>query len=148
MRDTQQAYSAYMNRRLAQSGHLWQGRFYSTVLDESHLWAAVAYVERNPVRAGMVQRAEEYPWSSAAAHCGRRRDPVLAEDWPPAGVVPDRSAWLSQEQPADQVQAIRRRTLTGRPCGGDSLLERLERLLARPLKPRKPGRPKKTKAAE
>jgi hypothetical protein len=73
---------------------------------------------------------------------------VLAEDWPPAGVVPDRSAWLSQEQPADQVQAIRRRTLTGRPCGGDSLLERLERLLARPLKPRKPGRPKKTKAAE
>ena len=78
MRDTHQAYSSWLNRRLRLSGHVWQGRFYSTALDESHLWAPVAYVERKAVRAGMAARAEEYPWSSAAARCGKRPDPLLA----------------------------------------------------------------------
>ena len=46
------------------TGHLWQGRFLSAPLDEKHLFAAVRYVERNPVRAGIVKQAQEYPWSS------------------------------------------------------------------------------------
>ena len=46
-------------------------------MDDPHLWAALRYVEQNLVRAGIVQRAEEYPWSSAAAHCGLRPDAVL-----------------------------------------------------------------------
>jgi len=116
LRDTHQAYAAWMNRRLRVSGHLRQERFYSTALDESHLWAAVAYVERNPVRAGMVERAEQHPWSSAAARCGQRSDPLLAADWPPGGVQIDWSAWLAREQPAEELQAIRGRTMTGRPC--------------------------------
>jgi hypothetical protein len=61
-------------------------------MDDPRLWAAVAYVERKAVRAGMVPRAEEYPWSGPAAHCGRRRDPVQAMDCPPVGVMPDWSA--------------------------------------------------------
>ena len=144
MRDTHQAYSSWLNRRLGQSGHVWQGRFYSTALDESHLWAAVAYVERNPVRAGLVERAEEYPWSSAAARCGRRQDPLLASDWPRGGKVTDWSAWLAGEPPAKQIDAIRGRTMTGRPCGEASFIERLEGLLGRALKPRKAGRKPKT----
>ena len=144
MRDTHQAYSSWLNRRLAQSGHVWQGRFYSTVLDESHAWAAVAYVERNPLRAGMAARTEEYPWSSAAARCGQRRDPLLATDWPPSGMEIDWSAWLAREEPAKQIEAIRQRTRTGRPCGELSFIERLEGILGRALKPRKVGRkPKK-----
>ena len=81
MRDTHQAYAAWLNRKTGQSGHLWQGRFFSCVLDpdDSHYWSAVRYVERNPVRAGLVQRAEQYPWSSAAVHCGRRPDKRLGE---------------------------------------------------------------------
>lgn len=51
-------------------GYLFQGRFGSCVLDEKHLAAAVRYVENNPVRAGMVKRAWEYPWSSARFHAG------------------------------------------------------------------------------
>jgi len=62
-------YAMRFNTRTQLSGHVWQGRFYSCVLDEAHLWAAVRYVERNPVRAGMVNRAEDHPWSSAPAHC-------------------------------------------------------------------------------
>jgi len=51
-------------------GYLFQGRFGSCVLDERHLLAAVRYVERNPVSAGIVNNAWEYPWSSAAYHVG------------------------------------------------------------------------------
>ena len=45
-------YASYWNARQRSTGHVWQGRFYSCPLDESHLWAALRYVELNPVRAG------------------------------------------------------------------------------------------------
>lgn len=53
-------YSQYFNKKMKVSGHLWQGRFYSCVLDESHLIAAGRYVEQNPVRAGIVKKPVEY----------------------------------------------------------------------------------------
>jgi len=52
------------------SGHVWQGRFYSCPMDESHLWIAPRYTELNPVRARMVEEATAWPWSSTGAHCG------------------------------------------------------------------------------
>ena len=63
-------YSQYINRRRKASGHLWQGRFYSTILDDVHVYAAVKYVENNPVRVKIVKKAEEYSWSSAKEHVG------------------------------------------------------------------------------
>jgi putative transposase len=58
-------------------------------MDEAHVYATVRYVERNPVRAGLVQVAEGYPWSSAAARCGLRRHPLLDEAFPEAGAIGD-----------------------------------------------------------
>jgi putative transposase len=49
-------------------GHLWQGRYYSCILDNAHLLAALRYVERNPVRASMVAKPWEWIWSSAREH--------------------------------------------------------------------------------
>jgi len=146
MRDTHSVYAMYFNSRTQLSGHVWQGRFYSTPLDENHLWAAVRYVEINSVRAGMVERAEEYPWSSAAAHCGLRDAPVLSVDFPPAGVVEDWQAWLRDgPEESDAYDAIRKQTRTGRPCGSPKFLDQLEALLGRALRPKKPGRPRKDK---
>lgn len=144
MRDTHTVYAMYFNSRTQLSGHVWQGRFYSTPLDENHLWAAVRYVEMNPVRAGMVARAEEHPWSSAAAHCGLRDDPVLSTDYPPVGVVEDWRAWL-RDRPEDNeaYDTIRKQTRTGRPCGSPKFLDQLEDLLGRVLRPKKSGRPRK-----
>ena len=68
------AYAQAVNAGLGRSGHLWQNRFYSCPLSGSRLWVALRYVEANPVRAGLVGRAEEYRWSSAAAHLGEGRD--------------------------------------------------------------------------
>ncbi|MCP5092893.1 MAG: transposase, partial [Gammaproteobacteria bacterium] len=67
-------YTQYINRFHKRSGHLWQNRFYSCALDDDHFWAALAYVEQNPVRARMVRRPWRYDWSSAAAHCGLAKD--------------------------------------------------------------------------
>jgi putative transposase len=63
-------YAFYFNARHASSGHVWQGRYYSCPLDGPHLWAALRYTELNPVRAGLAEAPADYPWSSAALHCG------------------------------------------------------------------------------
>ncbi|MBY0373100.1 MAG: transposase, partial [Bryobacteraceae bacterium] len=63
-------YSRHLHRPQLLAGHLWQGRFYSVPCDPDHAITALAYVERNPLRAKIVERAELYPWSSAAAHTG------------------------------------------------------------------------------
>jgi len=61
-------YSRYINKREGWTGHLWQSRFLSFPLNEAYLYAAVRYVENNPVRAGIVDRAEDFAWSSARVH--------------------------------------------------------------------------------
>ena len=146
LRDAHTVYAMYFNARTRMSGHVWQGRFHSCPLDDTHLWAAVRYVEQNPVRAGMVERAEAYPWSSAAAHCGMRDDSLLSPDFPPTGVIEDWAEWLFEAREDDErYECIRRQTHTGRPCGCSSFLDQLEHLLGRSLRPKKGGRPRKNK---
>ncbi|MCY3018395.1 MAG: transposase [Planctomycetota bacterium] len=140
-------FSMAVNAARGETGHLWQNRYFSCPLDETHLWAAVRYVERNPVRAGLVRRAEQYGWSSARAHCGLRADALLSADFPPAGVVADWREWLREEDPA-QSEAVRKNTYTGRPCGSLSFVERLEGLLRRTLQLQKVGRKRKRKPNE
>jgi len=73
-------YAQYLNQKRMVKGHLWQGRFYSCILDERHLYAAVRYIENNPVRAGIVKRPWEYKWSSARIHVGEDKNSNLLED--------------------------------------------------------------------
>ena len=141
-RDAHTAFSVHFNRRQKVSGHLWQGRYFSCVLDANHIWAAIRYVERNPVRVGLVKKAEDYPWSSARAHCGGQKDPLLSTDFPPVGVIPDWSEWLKTEE-QQHSDAIRQRSHTGRPCGSENFLEQLEGLLNRVVRPQKAGRKRK-----
>ena len=65
---THSCYAQGFNRRYGRTGHLWQNRFYSCPLGRTHLLRALLYVDLNPLRAGLVGRAEEYPWSSARVH--------------------------------------------------------------------------------
>ena len=138
-------YAQHVNWAQQLSGRLWQGRFFSCPLDERHFWEAVRYVERNPVRARVVRKAERYPWSSAAAHCGLRADPLLADAEELTRRVGDWSAWLREGEDEVMVSSIRRSTRTGRPAGSDRFIARLERLLGRALRPKKGGRPRKHK---
>lgn len=69
------ASSRLLNEQMERVGHVWQGSFYSATLGHLHYRTALAYVDLNPVRAGLVKEAAEYRWSSAAAHAGERAYP-------------------------------------------------------------------------
>lgn len=132
-------FAQWQNKRNRWSGHLWANRFYSSPLDEQHLWTAVKYIERNPVRAGMVARAEDYEWSSARSHAFGRGDTLLSPSRPFPGAIDDWGTWLSIEPQADRVELLRKNTSTGRPTGSDSFTASIEKLLGRALRPRKRG---------
>jgi putative transposase len=132
-------YAKRFNSKYTLTGHLWQARPFSCALDEEHFRAAVRYVERNPVRACMVDRAEDYPWSSAAAHCGLREEALLAVDQTPAEETGSWSRWLEFNNDDEIDDAIRERTFTGRPCGTEAFVSSAEQSLGRQLKPKKPG---------
>ena len=118
-------YTSYFNSKYGLVGHAWQGRFKSFPMDEMYCSNAIRYTERNPVRAGMVRRAEDYLWSSAAAHCGLRDDLLLSGDCPLTSVIPDWSEWLNTAPAEAENQTLRGHTRTGRPLGPKEFLVRI-----------------------
>lgn len=139
-------YSRYFNSRIEERGHLWQARFHSCVLEESHLLAAVRYVERNPVRAGLVGKACDWPWSSASFHAGLQRTTPLPLQDMAAYLDVGQSQWLDYLSGEDDGDGrrIRVHTLTGRPLGAGAFIARLEERFGRELGPSRRGRPRKS----
>lgn len=138
-------YAQRINRQCGWKGHLWQGRYFSSALDESYLWAAVRYVERNPVRAKLVRKAERYRWSSARAHCGLSADDVLTAKarWQALfSEVSDWSSWLAEGDEQDQLATLRQYIERGLPCGTDAFVQKLERMTGKSLQCRPRGRPR------
>ena len=135
-------YAQHFNTGVGSRGRVWQSRFYSCPVDNDHLWRAIRYVERNPVRAGMAIRAEDYAWSSARAHCGLRADPLLAHLPEPKPCAPENwSAWLHDIEHENVLKKLRLCTRTGRPCGTESFVDELEERLGRRLHALPRGRP-------
>jgi putative transposase len=136
-------YTLRINRSKGWTGYLFQGRFASYPMDDAHLMVALRYVELNPVKAGLVARAEDWPWSSARAHVGGRRDGLTDLD-ALAGLHRNWRAMLRHGLEAgdladEAVAAIEAHQRTGRPWGGASFIERLEEMTGRTLKRQKPG---------
>ena len=139
-------YAQRLNREHGWNGHVWQGRYFSSPLDEAYLWAAIRYVERNPVRAGIVRKCERYPWSSAAAHCHLREDELLSRKvgWQrQLAQIADWSAWLAEGDDIEKISILRRNADKGLPCGSSRFIKKLEKLAGRTLQYRPQGRPKK-----
>jgi putative transposase len=67
-------YAGLIHARRRRTGHFWQGRYGAVAMDEDHLAAAYRYVNLNPVRARLVERSEDWPWSSARALLGVAED--------------------------------------------------------------------------
>lgn len=145
--DAHRRYTARINGRLHQTGHLWQGRFSSAVLDERHTLAAVRHVSFNPVRCQLTTAPEEWPWSSTRALLGQKYDTLLATA-PLTARISDFAAFLSQPQDEAAVAALRRSYSTGRPVGSEDWLAQLEALTSRTLAPRKRGRKPKSERVE
>jgi len=139
-------YATRFNTKYGLTGHLWQARPFSCALDEEHFWTAIRYVERNPVRAGMVDCAEEYRWSSAATHCGFIEGSMLDFESISSIQIENWSRWLATGNPIESEERIRQSTFTGRPCGNEWFVRETEQRLGRHLAPRKPGRKPKQSA--
>jgi len=138
-------YSQYFNQKSKVKGHLWQGRFYSCILDERHLYAAVRYVENNPVRVKIVKKAHEYKWSSARAHIYKEANSILSNDCYLIKKINNWSAYLTERDDESVISNIRQHTKTGRACGDKTFIKTIERLLGRTLTALPKGRPRKEK---
>jgi putative transposase len=132
-------YTNLINIRENWKGYLWQGRFISYPMDGGHLFAAVRYIERNPVRAQIVSRAEQYRWSSAAAHVLKAKDDILSA-CPLTADIKDWASYLSQKDEDAEIRKIAEHEHTGRPLGDKAFIKKLEELTGRILAPQKRGR--------
>jgi putative transposase len=147
LREVHGRYAQYRNAIEHNYGHVWQNRFYSCPFEPVRLPSVLRYVELNPVRAGMALAAEDYRWSSAAAHLGCPDSAGLLDG---AALASWRLEWTPEEwaavlrQGADASEAIREATFGGRPCGSAEFTSSLERELGRQLAKGKPGRPRKS----
>jgi putative transposase len=125
-------------RSLPLDGPSVQGRFGAAVMDELHLLAAARYIALNPVVAGLVSRAEDWPWSSTRAQLAGEDD-ELTTAAPLRALVPDFAALLALPTDAATTIRIERAPTIGRPLGRPEWIAMLERRLGRALAPRKPG---------
>jgi len=132
------------------SGHLYQGRFKSIPIEEdAHLLTVCRYVDRNPVRAGLVARVEQWQWGSAAQRLASATENVSALCQGPVPRPTDWTTWVNAPQTLADEQALRRRIRRGQPCGTQRWVaqvversgqETTQRLRCRPRKDRPDAR--------
>jgi putative transposase len=136
-------YTQHINRKYQRTGRLWASRYCSCIVEEdAYLWAAARYVEMNPVRASMVERPEDYVFSSARGHMGLVRDAVVGDGIFPDDRRKDYIAFLGAAVTESELKDIRRSSGTGRPLGTESFISRMEDALGRRLAALPIGRPR------
>ena len=143
-------YSRWIHLQRGTTGQLWQGRFYSCLLDGLHLWRALCYVERNPCRAGLVKKAWDWKWSSAEAHLTAGCQSIVEldySDWTRRYTLKEwREVLQLGIRDAAFEQRLRESTLRGRPVGSEDFVAQVERSTGRFLSLQKRGRKPKALA--
>ena len=140
-------YARHFNLKKLACGHVWQSRYFSTPLDADHFWRAMAYVERNPVRARLVEHAEQYLWSSTRLRLGLTGNRLLDLSGWRQEYTEDRWKRVLATDVADEDfgQRLQEATRRGRPLGSEGFVEELEKRSGRILEALPVGRPKKQK---
>ena len=122
------------------TGPVYQNRYYCVpIQQQSHLLTVLRYVERNPLRAALVQRAEDWRWSSLSPDCKTRIDLPLSE-WP----IPKPERWVdyvNTPMTSAELEAIRSAVRRGRPIGDAGWSAAAAATLGLSLRER--GRPKR-----
>jgi len=136
--ETHRRYTRMINFREGWRGYLWEGRFKSFSLSQNHLLATLRYIERNPVRAGIVSRAEEYKWSSARAHVYSIKNSLLSDNFIISDIK-DWRAFINQENDENEANVFIKHANTGRPLGDSRFISEVERITGRNLRKQKSG---------
>jgi putative transposase len=140
-------YSKYFNGENGRTGRLWECRYHSTVIDgERYLWAVSKYIENNPVRAGMVRKPEDYPYSSAKNHLLGIEDPLLKDPLFDSSQLKEYRRFMKLEEEKSILEEIRKQTRSGRPLGDEGFLKTLSDRLGCGLTFRQRGRPRTKKS--
>lgn len=132
-------YAQHTNLRYEWTGHLWQARFYSVAMAEDHALTAMRYVELNPVRSGLVDTPEQWPWSSARGNLGLVDD-ALIQARPAEETADSWHEFLESPERQAEIEDLRRHTRTGRPGGNPEFIGELERITGRNIRTRRAGR--------
>jgi putative transposase len=123
-------------------GHLYQGRYKCFPLQsDEHFYDVVRYVERNPLRANLVLRAEQWRWSSLGCGVPNSSGKPLLASWP----LPRPADWImlvNQPQSDHELEALRRCVTRGCPFGDNNWVTTTARLLALESTLRSRGRPR------
>lgn len=136
--ETHKEYTRMVNFREKWRGYLWEGRFKSFIVDERYLVAAIRYIERNPVRAKVVNKAEDYEWSSARFHVKRESSSLLS-DFYLLQDIQDWSEYLRDNDREEDLRLFRRHGESGRPLGDPIGLMNLAMKYGWELMPKKKG---------
>ena len=125
-------------------GHVYQGRYKSLLVEsDRHFLTLVRYVERNAKRAGLVKKAEEWPWSSVHVRLyGKAEQKKMLSPWP-TPEPPDYVLWLNRSQGREEVEKIRYAIQRSRPYGSDKWVSNAIGKFGLKMTIRSPGRPKK-----
>jgi putative transposase len=139
-----QRYACYFNRKYARTGTMWEGRFKSCIVDSStYVLACYRYIEMNPVRAGIVAHAGDYPWSSFNENAGRATNLMLTPHAEYNGL--SRKQYLELFEgalPEKLIGEIRGALNAGLPLGDERVKLQVAEMGGRAQR-RKPGRPKR-----
>ena len=147
-------YVQYVNHAYRRSGTLWEGRYKCSLIDsERYLLTCYRYIELNPVRAGMVEDAGGYRWSSYRAHASGQADALIREHpcYLALGATGEDRQTAYQELFRYQVdavslKAIREAANSGTALGSERFKDEIEAALGRSIRPGQPGHPKKGEA--
>lgn len=147
MQSVGRRYVQHFNRRYARTGTLWEGRYRATLIDtEEYLLTCHRYVELNPVRAGLVDRPEDYRWCSHGTNAFGARDPLVTphERYIALGHDPAarRCAYLAlfRDDLDDRtLRAVRRATNSAWALGGERFQHAMRGVLNRRAAPLPPG---------
>ncbi len=143
------AYVLYFNKRHGRSGTLWEGRYRSALIQtERYFLACMAYIDLNPVRAGMVAQAADYAWSSHGHYTGRQNETWLTPHplyWEMGNTPFAReaayAAMVQSGVDKNQQHALTSSALSGWALGEEGFVKGIQKQTSRRVNPAKAGRP-------
>jgi putative transposase len=146
--ETHKRYTRKINFEQNTKGYLFQGRFFSSALDESYFYNCLKYVEQNPVKANIVSNAWDYKYSSTRIRMELEKDKLNLlsnHEWIPS--INEYQDYITKSPKSENINFIEEKTRTGRPCGDDKFYEHIKKHLGKDYKPKKPG-PKQKKTTK